>query len=150
MRHRPPLVVAIALVVACSAPSEAQSPSPESAQVPPQAPDRLPERLFDPNSLRNLPCITGPADRGIVVVRFEDGATQAQKQEAVDRVDREVVGGLASETREGFYYVVVEDDPDGEVVCAAVETLDSMPQVSIASLSVPSYTHRRWLNEDAR
>lgn len=84
--HVPLNVAAIALLVGCSAPSETQSPSPTPPRVPAQAPDRIPERLFDPNSLRNLPCITGPADRGIVVVRFQEGVTQAQRQEAVDQV----------------------------------------------------------------
>lgn len=114
--------------------------------------DRIARGVLDQDLRGGMTCITGPAQRGIVVVRFEEGATQAERQEAVDQVDGEVVGGLASDTREGFYYLAVPDDPDGEIVCAAAETLDAMPRFPSARSASPTtpIVARRAVVKDGR
>jgi hypothetical protein len=45
-------------------------------------------------------------------------------------VNGEVVGGLnPHDGREGSYYIRVEDDPDGEILCAADRKLNGLPQI---------------------
>lgn len=110
-------------------------PAPSSPQVPPEAPDTVPDWLYSAENTRlGSACITGHMLRAIVVVTFEEGTPLAKKQEAVDRVDGRVVGGLRPrDDLEGYYYVRVDDDPEGRSLCEAVEALDALPQVALAT-----------------
>lgn len=133
-----------AVLVGCSAPSEAQAPSPTSGPVPAEAPDTVPEGFYDSANYRTgSACSTGAMLRGIVVVVFEEGTTQEEKQEAVDLVGGEVVGGMSGLEYEGCYYVRVEDDPDGRVLCEAIDVLYGLPQVGVATPSLAGGSLRR-------
>lgn len=114
-------------------------------QVPPAAPDSLPAGLYDESNVRfGSACVTGPMLRGIVVVIFQQGATQAERQEAVDLVNGVVIGGVhAVEELEGSYYVRVEDDPDGQILCDAVEALNALPQVLFAGEELFGFPDQR-------
>lgn len=103
--------------------------------VPAVAPDTVPEGLYSSENIRRgSACITGRMLRGIVIVTFYQGTPQAEKQEAIELVDGEVIGGSRPrDDLDGHYYVRVEDDPEGQVLCDAVETLRSLPQVINAS-----------------
>jgi hypothetical protein len=100
--------------------------------VPAVAPDSLPESIYR-NRIENPSWISSPILRGIVVIEFRAGATQAERQEAVDLVDGEVIGGyrFAGET-DGWYYVRVAEDDSGESVRRAIEILGNLPQVEVA------------------
>lgn len=99
-------------------------------RVPAQAPDTVPAGLFDESNIRGTSaCVTGPLVRGIVVLTFREGATQAERQEAIDGIQGEVIGGRHRGSGEGYYYVRVEDDEDGQVLCQAFEHLNALPQV---------------------
>lgn len=106
--------------------------------VPAVAPDTVPAGFYDAENIRTgSACVSGRMLRGIVVVTFNEGTTQADKQAAIDLIDGEVVGGiLPRDGKEGYYYVRVEDDPDGQVLCNAIEALNALPQVGYASESL--------------
>lgn len=108
-----------------------------SAQVPPEAPDSVPAWFFSDDGVRGgAACTTGRFVRGILAVKFHPEATHEQRQEAADRVDAEVVGGINRGVSEGYYYFHVGDDPEGEILCEALEALEALPYVAIAH---PSY-----------
>lgn len=102
--------------------------------VPSVAPDTVPPGFYEEADFRRgSACITGKMLRGIVVVRFEPGTPQSERQEAIDLIDGRVVGGVNSrKDTEGWYYVQVEDDPEGQILCDAIETLNALPQVGYA------------------
>jgi len=119
-------------------------------QVPGQAPDTVPAGFYDPENIRmGTVCVSGPMLRGIVVITFVEGASQAERQEAVDLVGGEVVGGIRSGDREGFYYVRVEDDQEGQVLCDAMLALNELPQVSLATPSSFFEPQHRRPNDEA-
>ncbi|MFW6206908.1 MAG: hypothetical protein ACOC5J_03135 [Gemmatimonadota bacterium] len=114
--------------------------------VPAVAPDTVPEGFYDEDNFRmSATCVTGRMLRGIVVVTFAEGTTQAEKQEAIDLIDGEVVGGIRPrDDIEGYYYVQVEEDPEGQILCDAIETLTNLPQVGnvTPSLTTTSFYRR--------
>jgi hypothetical protein len=107
-------------------------------RVPAVAPNHTPPGFYGPENIRHgSACLAGAMLRGIVVVVFEEGATQAERQAAVDLVKGEVVGGINPGVgREGYYYIRVEDDPDGQILCDATDLLDDLPQVALAVESI--------------
>jgi hypothetical protein len=68
----------------------------------------------------------------VLSVVFAVGATQAERQAAIDLVDGTVIGGLNS-GRDGWYYVRVEGDGTIETVFEIAHTVDALPQVYLAS-----------------
>lgn len=107
-------------------------------RVPAQAPDTVPAGVFVASNLRGgSACVSGPQLRGIVLLVFRAEATQAERQEAVDLVEGEVIGGRRPLAPEGEYVVRVEDDEDGEILCQAIETLNALPQVDYARMEIP-------------
>jgi hypothetical protein len=119
-----------------TAPAHRDEPSdapaePVRPRVPAVAPDSIPPGFYGPDNIRHgSTCLSGEMLRGILVVVFQEGATQAERQAAVDLVNGEVVAGLnPHDGREGSYYIRVEDDPDGEILCAAARRLTGLPQI---------------------
>ncbi|MGH7563001.1 MAG: S8 family peptidase [Gemmatimonadota bacterium] len=103
------------------------------AVVPLQAPNSVPEGFYDEsNRMHESPCISGEYLKDIVVVRFRPEATQLQRQQAVDQVNGEVVGGIRSTTLEGSYYVQLPTDDTGQNVCDAKYYLRTLPYVGYA------------------
>ncbi|HET7630866.1 MAG TPA: S8 family serine peptidase [Gemmatimonadaceae bacterium] len=101
--------------------------------VPATAPDSEPQRLYDPANRTSDPRWPGaPFMRGIILMRFQTGAGQAERQAAVDSVQGEVVGGLPFGPGEGMYLVQLPPDPTNDRMFAAMRTLNAMPQVSWA------------------
>jgi subtilisin family serine protease len=105
--------------------------------VPPVAPDTVPESIFDPaNVVLNAPEFTGSILRDIVVLEFQETASQAERQEAVDLVDGEVVGGWQFGVGEGWYAVRIPDDGTTEPLFRAIRVLTGLPQVVLAGPQV--------------
>lgn len=128
---------ALALGVACHRPS-AHRPSnaatPTFDPVPALAPNFQPGVLIDTAAMVALDS-TGVVllNRYIVIVMFQESATQAARQAAVDSVGGVVVGGRSSlGGPDGFYYVQVKGDSSGVAVRHAANRLTAMPQVSSA------------------
>ncbi|HEX7119554.1 MAG TPA: hypothetical protein VF212_12240 [Longimicrobiales bacterium] len=117
-----------------------------SPPVPAQAPDTAPHGFYDESNIRSgSACATARMLRGIVAVWFQEGTTQSEKQAAVDLIGGEVVGGFGAgdHDSEGIYYVRVEDDEEGKVLCEAIETLNALPQFSVAMPELLVYEFHR-------
>jgi hypothetical protein len=98
--------------------------------VPAQAPDTLPQGLYDPAHILPLsPCIAGQTLKDIVISVFRPGTPHPQRQEVIDRVGGEVIGGRRLAHYEGYYFVQLSADSTGERVCEAAELLRSLPFV---------------------
>ena len=59
------------------------------------------------------------------------GATQAERQAAIDPIGGVVIGAMAY-AGDGEYYVRIARDSTGEAVTKAVDLLESMPRVYAA------------------
>ncbi len=121
------------------------------AIVPAQAPNSVPAGFFDDSNIsRQSPCISGEYLKDIVVVEFDPEATQLQRQQAVDQVNGEVVGGVRYTNLEGGYYIQLPTDDTGQNVCDASDYLNSLSYVADAGHEIFLQTdYRRANDEDA-
>jgi subtilisin family serine protease len=104
-----------------------------SPPVPAVAPDTVPQAIFDSaNVVADPPEFTGRILRNIVVVEFREDASQTERQQAVDLVDGEVVGGWQFGVGEGWYAVRVPDDGSTVRLFRAIHLLAGLPQVVLA------------------
>jgi hypothetical protein len=100
--------------------------------VPALAPNYTPPEMYgEPNIIENTPYITGGYLKNILTVFFTQGATQQERQAAVDKVSGTVVGGVRFGS-DGVYYVQVASDSTGALLAAAKDSLNALPQVGIA------------------
>jgi subtilisin family serine protease len=105
----------------------------KKAQVPAQAPDTIPAWVYQPENIdSNTVSIQSSFVKNILIVQFRDGATQAERQAAVDTVRGLVVGGERYQG-EGLYYISVADTTGGAALVAGAALLDSLPQVALAT-----------------
>jgi hypothetical protein len=68
----------------------------------------------------------------VLSVTFAVGATQTERQAAIDLVHGTVIGGLNS-GGDGWYYVRVEGDGTIETIFEIAHTVDALPQVYLAA-----------------
>ncbi len=109
-----------------------EKPRRDFATAPATAPDYVPQGLFD--SLGTLASPDGhgaPWVRSIVSIGFELGASQAERQSAIDSIGGTVVGGFRIGD-DGGYYVRIPGTTITETQ-ATLATLRSLPQVEFAS-----------------
>jgi hypothetical protein len=107
--------------------------------VPAEPPDSVPAWFHDDSSFVSV-TERGRFLRGVIIVFFIEGASQAMRQEAIDRIGGQVIGGTPLSDGDGFYYVRVQDDGTGAQLEEAVATLSHLPQVEMASLIPPGGT----------
>ncbi len=101
--------------------------------VPMEAPDSMPDSLLAPSRwVANSARISGQFARDLVLVRFTDGATQMQRQDAIDLINGTIAGGLPFVGMEGVYYVQLPADSTNEAVFSAIATLQGLSQVEDA------------------
>ncbi len=107
--------------------ASAVEPSPNI--VPALPPDNIPKALMD--SLGSILMTDGLLlIPDLLAVRFVLGATQAQRQAAIDAVRGVVVGGWRSRFDEsGTYYVLVPAQRSVTLLLDVVDALDAFPQV---------------------
>lgn len=74
----------------------------------------------------------------VVTVLFQPGATQSQRQAAVNAVNGSVIGGLPISGGEGYYDLLIQDDGSGTQLQQAIQLLKSLPQVKAAGLNYRS------------
>lgn len=107
-----------------------------SKPVPATAPDEIPADLYNnPDQiLKNSPyfSLSDKVLKNVVSVRFQDGASMAMRQEAVDAVGGEVIGGQPFPGMEGYYLIRVEDDGTGKQLSEAIDRLNATPGVAAA------------------
>lgn len=129
------LIAFVSGMISCAPPSAAHSTGPRvgHAVVPLQAPDHQPQWISDQsNWVKNLRHISSRFVKDIVVVRFRAGASQAERQQAIDRIDGTVIGGMPFVSIEGVYYVRIPPDSTNENVFKAIGVLNSLPQIQNA------------------
>lgn len=108
-----------------------------ASTVPPQAPDTLPVWVYsDTNVVSNATAIPAPFLRDIVIVEFFPSATQADRDAAVALVGGTVVGGYRPSQGEGDYYIQINDNAAGQGLIDAVDQLQLLPQVLLATYEV--------------
>ena len=114
-----------------------------AASVPASAPDTLP--TFAPGGIVSGGRLAmGTIQRGAVIVEFIHGASQAQRQAAIDAIQGQVVGGYRITANDGFYYVKVADDGTWVSVSVAIAKLQKLSQVAVAApliVSEPSESY---------
>jgi subtilisin family serine protease len=109
----------------------------ESVGVPATAPDTIAAWVYsDSNVERSSPNTPAVFLKHIVIVQFATGATQAQRQSAVDAVNGTVVGGSPVSSGEGQYYLSVPDTLGGIGLRQAVAALSPLPQVQFAMMEI--------------
>lgn len=138
-------------MLGCSRPSDGAHPDFDQAQphttgqqmagqqprVPALPPDSVPRALWDKlhapeNMIRSSPEWGVPFPRNLIVLAFKEDATQSERQQAVDAVGGEVIGGEHVD-RGGYYYVRIRSDGTGEALFRAITKLKTFPKVDLAS-----------------
>lgn len=120
-----------------------------SQSVPATTPNTFPADLYNnpANVLENSPyfALSNAVLKDVVSVRFQEGVPQAERQTAVDLVGGEVIGGQPFDNMEGYYLVRVQDDGTGAQLRAAIDILNTLPQVGVAEAE---YLHwpEEWLS----
>lgn len=116
-----------------------------SDQVPVIAPDTTPAWVNSGDSID----ATGQFVKNVVMVMFADGATQAQRQAAVDLVGATVIGGIRVPIAEGIYLLYV---PGAGSITAADSVMDqllALPQVATVALNMVLSAQFRRPNDGA-
>lgn len=99
-------------------------------------PDSIPA-WFDHDSSYASSQVEGRFLRGVVRVLFTEGASQAQREAAVNSVEGEVIGGAPGVDHDGDYFLKVMDDGTGAQLHTALTSLRQVPQVEDADLVGP-------------
>lgn len=101
--------------------------------VPAVAPDSIPQWVTAEANIVSDPArapVRYAAD--VIWVEFHPTATQQQRQDAVDAVDGEVIGGLNSGEGEGQYLIRLRARGEFDPLARAVDFLSALPQVNVA------------------
>jgi subtilisin family serine protease len=110
--------------------------------VPATAPDTVPGDLYGnpANILVGSPYfpLAQHVLRNIISLRFAEGTPQHTRQQLVDLVEGEVIGGQRFPHIEGYYLVRVPDDATGAGMYAAMQVLNTDVNVDAAE---PEYLH---------
>ena len=129
------VIASASVMIGCAPQSAARSIGPRvgHAVVPLHAPDHQPGWISDQtNWVRNVRHVSSRFVKDIVVLRFRAGTSQVDRQQAIDRIDGTVIGGMPFVGMEGVYYVKIPSDSTNENVFTAIGVLDSMPQIQNA------------------
>jgi hypothetical protein len=82
--------------------------------------------------MRSSPEWGAPFPRDLIVLAFKEDATQSERQQAVDAVGGEVIGGEQID-RGGYYYVRIRSDGKADALFRAITKLKTFPKVDLAS-----------------
>ena len=111
------------------------------ARVPALPPDSVPAVLWDvihasKNMIPSAPQFGAPFPRDLIVVAFREDANQAERQQAIDAVSGEVIGGERVD-RGGYYYVRIRSDGTADALFRAIAKLQTFSKVDLASPEPP-------------
>lgn len=105
-------------------------------EPPPPLQDSVAARVYDENNqIVNGPVYYGRYPRNVIWVSFDDGASQAQRQAAIDSIGGVVIGGQYLSPG-GIYYVEIAGDSTGDAIRRATLTLESLPGVDLATVDL--------------
>jgi hypothetical protein len=82
--------------------------------------------------IRSSPEWGVPFSRDLIFLAFKEDATQSERQQAIDAVGGEVIGGEHID-RGGYYYVRIRSDNTGDPLFRAITKLKTFPKVDLAS-----------------
>jgi hypothetical protein len=123
-------VLLVALISAgCGGQDTGETPA-GSSQVPPFPPDTVPAS-FDEDAVFVSDGSISRVSTTMLVVSFANGATLAEKQEAVDLIAGRVIGGVAI-AQGGVYYVQVEGDSTIATIDSIAAVLGALPMIASA------------------
>jgi hypothetical protein len=110
-------------------------------RVPALPPDSVPSALWDEvhapeNIIPSSPEWGVPFPRNLIVLAFKEDATQTERQQAIDAVGGEVIGGEHID-RGGYYYVRIRSDGTADALFRAITKLKTFPKVDLASPEPP-------------
>jgi len=110
-------------------------------RVPALPPDSVPSALWDEihapeHIIPSSPEWGVPFPRNLIVLAFKEDATQTERQQAVDAVGGEVIGGEHID-RGGYYYVRIRSDGTADALFRAITKLKTFPTVDLASPELP-------------
>ncbi len=128
--------ITLLLLVGTSVPGAlwAQKRPASTRLVPAAPPDTVPAWIYaDSNLVADSVQTAAYFYANVIVVRFEPGTPQADRQAAIEAVGGEVVGGRPYPTGEGIYYVRLDAKRRIEPLRAAGRALRKMPQIAVAA-----------------
>jgi subtilisin family serine protease len=104
--------------------------------VPSQAPDTVPSAIYEGPGAVLFDTLHFPLSdmvlRGVVSVVFKRDASQALRQNAVDLIGGEVIGGHSIPNAEGYYLVRVGGAGEALEMVLAIQRLNTLSQVEYA------------------
>ena len=110
-------------------------------QVPMVPPDSVPVAVWralhaTSNLARDGHQGGNPYPRNLLYLSFRSTATQPQRQAAVDLVQGTVSGGASTGPGERIYLIQIQDDGTSGPLHAAIDTLNTFPQVYMAHAEI--------------
>jgi subtilisin family serine protease len=108
--------------------------------VPAAAPDTIPAWVHaDSNLVNDTTQSLGVFYANVIFVEFEEGTSQAARQEAIDAVGGEVIGGrMYPSGGEGLYFVRIDAGRQAAPLLAAIRRLRTLSQIVLASFDAPT------------
>lgn len=117
-------------LIACRPPAT----SAQLRRVPAVPPPGAPRELWNPeNQVQDSTYTRGRFLRDIAAIRFKPGASQSERQTAVNAVAGTVVGGIPLGGGDGYYLVRVPGDGTARPLFEALARLRALPQVESAT-----------------
>jgi hypothetical protein len=104
------------------------------ASVPALPPDSVPQWIHaDTNVIDGGEVIAGPIAKHVIVIAFDPVTSLLDRAAAIASVGGTVVGGVPTDTAEGFYYVSVPQAWTPSQIVAAAETANAMAGVVVSA-----------------
>jgi hypothetical protein len=102
--------------------------------VPASPPSLAPRELWTrENQMQDSIFTRGSFLRDIAAIRFKPGASQRERQAAVNLVGGNVVGGIPLGNGDGYYLVRVPGDGTARPLFKALQRLRALPQIDSAA-----------------
>lgn len=102
--------------------------------VPTSPPSGAPRELWNrENQMQDSTFTSGSFLRDIAAIRFKPGASQREREIAVNAVSGTVVGGIPWGQGDGYYLVRIPGDGTARPLFEAIARLRALPQVDSAA-----------------
>jgi subtilisin family serine protease len=125
-----PILAAVVLVSCRDEQPTGIAPGRAALSVGASPPPSVPSSVYaSSNTISNTSRMAGRFLRNVVVVLFNPGTPQPDRQAAVDAVGGTVVGGMLLTDDDGSYFVQVADNGTDGPLFTAIDKLSQLPQV---------------------
>lgn len=137
------VVATLMATTACQTSRRGRQSLDSGGRVPAVAPESVPRSIYDLSNRVEGKEIPGIYLRDIVWVLFKPGTPQQDRQAAVGLVRGVVIGGAyIPSVGDGRYFVRIPGDGTEGPLLRALDALERMPQVTMAS---PVFMDETWL-----